>query len=160
LACIPGDTTGEINMTLYEVLMNEDIDESIREVLIELNTAGYDTKYSCSGAPSDHIIREEDTGENGELVLYDNKSRCYLVLRINDMKRSSYIKELRKKLYGTNWYIQYTFNTCWKWQADVKRWYNSIYGYNFIDRVTLEYSCEFLDKECQRAWNTLLERLL
>jgi hypothetical protein len=147
-------------MTLYEVLVSEDIDNSIRDVLIKLNTAGYDTKYSCSGAPRDHVIQKEDTGVSGDLVLYDNESRCYLVLRVKDKKRSLYIKELRKKLHGTDWYVEYTFNSRWKWLANVKRWHASIYGHNFMDRVTLEYKCKFLDEKCQRAWNILLERLL
>lgn len=160
-------------MTLYEVLVSEDIDNSIRDVLIKLNKAGYDTKYSCSGAPRDHNnvdkkitrgIKEYRTKSLNFNLDYKppnkNKARCYLVLRINDKKRSSYIKELREKLYGTNWYIQRTFNTHWKWWAKRKCWHYLSHRMNFKDRITLECKCNRSNKACQRAWYILLERLL
>lgn len=147
-------------MTLYEVLITEDIDESIRDVLIKLNKAGYDTEYSCSGAPRDHVIQKEDTGVSGDLVLYDNEARCYLVLRINDKKKDLYIKELRKRLYGTNWYVQYIYNTHWKWWANRKHWSYLTHNLEYENRVILEYKCKFSDATCWRAWEILLERLL
>jgi hypothetical protein len=145
-------------MTLYEVLMNEDIDGSIREVLIKLNTAGYDTKYSCSGAPRDH--RGDRKIGLDEISLSQNRTRCYLVLMVNDKERSSYIKELREKLYGTGWYVQYTFNPHWRWWPNTRHWYHLAHNMECIDRITLEYKCEFLDEKCQKVWNVLLERLL
>lgn len=160
-------------MTLYEVLMTEDIDESIREVLIKLNTASYDTKFSCSGAPKDHNnvdkkitqgIKEYRTqSSNFRLDCKPpnkNKARCYLVLMVNNRKKGLYVKELREKLYGTNWHVQHTFNTHWKWWPGRKCWYHLAHDLDFKDRITLEYKCKASDKACWRAWNILLERLL
>ena len=147
-------------MTLYEVLTTEDIDESIRAVLVKLNIAGYDTKYSCSGAPIDHEVHKYDTGKNGNLVLYDNETRCYLVLQTNGKEKNSYIKKIREQLYGTNWYVRYIYNTHWNWLINGKRWSYLTHDLEFEDRIVLEYKCEFSDNVCRKAWNVLLERLL
>lgn len=145
-----------ITKEIEVIKKDENIDASIREVLIELNKSGYSTIGSCSGYRWEHkpAKRGCNFGPFVSIRAYIWEARN-LLMKLNDL------------LYGTGWMVEHPIGAQTQYDSDGK-----IISITFHPTVTweeeydlssttvfIEYDKNKSDKKILKAWNVLLRKL-
>lgn len=141
---------------LEEISNANDLDKSLRDLLIQLNKAGYCTVGSCSG------YRWEHTGRR--------KSRRFgpfVSIMVRNWEAMELATRFRQILFGTYWTVGFRTFLCMSVKGNKQR--ITGYSYNmFYDEkydlphyvVFLSYKKSLSDEQIKRGWDILLSKLV
>jgi hypothetical protein len=141
---------------LEEISNAKDLDESLRDILIQLNEAGYCTGGSCSGYRWEHCEKE---------MFCDLKPFITIMTRSWEAKKM--VSKLKQNLLGTYWDVTFRKYPSWFMKDGKKNiigyYHNVFYEEKYDSRycvIGLTYKRDLSDKQIKRGWDILLSKLV
>ena len=140
-----------------ERISNADIlDESLRDVLVQLNKTGYCTMGSCSGYEWEHTGRRKSCNFGP-----------FVSIMAHSWEAKKLVSKFKQDLLGTYWNVRFHSYPYMLVRNNRKQILSYSYNVFYEEEYDLQYCVIFLaykknlsDEQTKRGWDILLSRLV